>query len=268
MPHNSTTSWSLFPPKTNEVQFDEKWAFVGKKQKNCDPDDAQRGDCWDHVALDPETRLVVSLVVGKRSADATHALIRDFRRRTGGRVMRLMTSDEYPVYEEAIRAAYGRVVVPPRTGRPGRPRNPYTVVPPAVTYATVHKEKENNRVVRVSTRVVFGTAAAVTRAVAASAVGRVVNTSFVERHNGTDRNRCSRKVRKTYAFSKDWEVHRAASVFSYFSYNFCWPVRTLRVRGEHGRWQKRTPAMAAGLADRVWSLSEWVTYPARHVQRK
>jgi IS1 family transposase len=208
------------------------------------------------------------LVVGKRTADATHALVRDFRRRTGNRVMRLMTSDEYPVYAEAIREAYGHVVVPPRTGRPGRPRKAYTAVPPTVTYATVHKEKENNRVVRVSTRVVLGTAAAVALAVAASAVGRVVNTSFVERHNGTDRNRCSRKARKSYGFSKDWDVHRAATVFSYFSYNFGWPVRTLRVKGEDGRWQKRTPAMAAGLTDHVWSLSEWLTYPARSVQRK
>jgi hypothetical protein len=104
--------------------------------------------------------------------------------------------------------------------------------------------------------------------VAASAVGRVVITSFLERHNGTDRNRCIRKVRKTYAFSKDWDVHRAATAFSYFSYNFCWPVRTLRARAESGPWQQRTPAMAAGLADRVCSLSAWVTYPARHVQRK
>ncbi len=220
------------------------------------------------MALDPETRLVVSLVVGKRTADATHALVRDFRRRTGGRVMRLMTSDEYPVYADAIRDAYGQVVVPPRTGRPGRPRKPHAVVPPAVTYATVHKEKKNNRVVRVSTRVVFGTLSAVVLALVASAVSCVVNTSFVERQNGTDRNRCSRKVRKSYGFSKDWEVHHAATVFSYFSYNFCWPVRTLRVKGEDGRWQKRTPAMAAGLTDRVWSLAEWLTYPARHVQRK
>ena len=58
------------------------------------------------------------------------------------------------------------MVVPPRTGRPGRPRKPYTAVPPGVTYATVHKERENNRVVRVSTRVVFGTLAAVALALA------------------------------------------------------------------------------------------------------
>ncbi len=238
---------------------------MGRKQKNCADGDARRGDCWDHVGLDPETRLVVSLVVGKRTADATRALVRDFRRRTGGRVMRLMTSDEYPAYADAIREAYGVRVVPPRTGRPGRPRKAYTGADPRLVYATVHKEKENNRVVRVSTRAVFGTAVAVGRAVAASAVGRVVNTSFVERHNGTDRNRCSRKVRKTYGFSKDWDVHRAASVFSYLSYNVCWPVRTLRVKAD-GRWQKRTPAMAAGLTDRIWSLNEWLAYPA--VQRK
>ena len=55
------------------------------------------------MALDPESRLVVSLVVGKRTEDATHALVGDFHQRTGGRVMRLMTSDEYPVYATAIR---------------------------------------------------------------------------------------------------------------------------------------------------------------------
>ena len=120
-------------------------------------------------------------------------------------------------------------------------------------------------VVAVSTRLVFGTAVALASALAASAVSTVVNTCFVERHNGTDRNRCSRKVRKSYGFSKDGETHRAATVFSYFSYNFCWPVRTLRVRNGE-RWGQRTPAMAAGLTDHVWSLSEWLAYPA--VQRK
>jgi len=248
------------------VQFDEKWSFVEQKQKNCVSDEDRRGDCWDHVALDPESRLVVSLVVGKRTEDATHELVRDFHRRTGSRVMRLMTSDEYPVYASAIRATYGQHVTPPRTGRRGRPRKAYIVIPPAVTYATVHKERENNRVVSVSTRVVFGSAATVTAALVASTVSCVVNTCFVERHNGTDRNRCSRKVRKCYGFSKAWDVHRAATVFSYFSYNFCWPVRTLRVKGDDGHWRARTPAMAAGLAGHAWSLREWLTLPA--VQRK
>lgn len=217
------------------------------------------------MAIDPETRLVVSLVVGKRTEGATHTLVADFRRRTGGRVMRLITSDEYPVYESAIRAAYGQVVTPPRTGRPGRPRKPYTVVPAGVTYATVHQTRENGRVVAVSTRVVFGTCLAVVLALVASAVSRVANTCFVERHNGTDRNGCSRKVRRGYGFSKDWDVHVAATRFSYFRYNFCWPVRTLREKVD-GRWRARTPAMAAGLTDHVWTITEWLAYPA--VQRK
>jgi len=140
------------------------------------------------------------------------------------------------------------------------------VVPPGLTYATVHKERENNRVVAVSTRVVFGTLAAVALVLLASAVSFAVNTCFVERHNGTDRNRCSRKVRKSYAFSKDWEVHRAATAFSCFSDNFCRPVETLRERDTDGRRRPRTPAMAAGLTDHVWSLAEWLAYPA--VQRK
>ena len=176
------------------MQFDEKWSFVGRKEKHCQPQDARRGDCWDHTAIDPASRLVVSLVVGKRTAAAVSELIQDFHRRTGGRVMRLMTSDEYPAYADAIRATYGATVVPPRTGRPGRPRRPYTRLPPEVTYATVHKHRENNRVVRVSTRAVFGTLAAVALALLASAVSRAVNTCSVARHNGTDRNRCSRKV--------------------------------------------------------------------------
>ncbi|OWK35512.1 hypothetical protein [Fimbriiglobus ruber] len=258
-------SW-LFPPRTTEVQFDEKWSFVDRKEKNCAPDEVRRGDCWDHTAIDPETRLIVSLVVGKRTSESVSAVVRDFHQRTGGRVLRLITSDELPAYPEAIRAAYGTTVTPPPTGRPGRPPGPRTVLPPEVTYATVHKVRENGRVVQVDTRVVFGTMLAVALALTVSTVSRVVNTCFVERHNGTDRNRCSRKVRKTYAFSKDWETHRAATMLSHYSYNFCWPVRTLRVRDADGRWQKRTPAMATGLTDHVWSVSEWMTYPA--VQRK
>ena len=57
-------------------------------------------------------------------------------------------------------------------------------------------------------------------------------------------------------------MHRSATQFSHFSDNFCWPVRTLWEKGSDGKWKPRTPAMAAGLADRVWQLSEWLAYPA------
>jgi IS1 family transposase len=248
------------------VQFDETWDFVTKKERHCDPGEGTAGDCWDHVALDPESRLVVSLVVGERTADATHELVADFHRRTAGRIPWLITSDEYPAYAEAIRTTSGQVVTPPRTGRPGRPRNPAVVVPAGLTYATVHKHRANGRVVRVSTTLVFGTWFSLLLALALSAVSRVVNAAFVERHNGTDRSRCSRKGRKRYEFSKDWRVHVAATRFSYLTYNFCWCVRTLRVKGHDGRWRPRTPAMAAGLTDHVWTIRERITLPA--VQRR
>ena len=209
---------------------------------------------------------MVSLVVGKRTAEATHQLVADFRQRTGGRLPWLITSDEYPVSADAIRTAYGQVVTPPRTGKPGRPRNPTVVVPAGLTYATVHKHRQNGRVVSVSTTLVFGTWFGLLLGLAMSAVSRVVNAAFVERHNGTDRGRCSRKGRKRYEFSKSWDMHVAATRFSYFTDNFCWPVRTLRVKGADGRWQSRTPAMAAKLTDHVWTIREWITFPA--VQRR
>jgi IS1 family transposase len=218
------------------------------------------------VAFDPEHRLVVAVVPGKRTAGNVEALVRQFKRRTGGRVMDLITTDEYAPYREAILGAYGEVVTPPRTGRPVRPRKPYLVPPADLVYATVHKTRRKGRVVKVEMRAAFGSAEAIEGALARSAVSRAVNTAFVERQNGTDRNRNARKARKTYCFSKDWEAHQAVTYYTLYSYNFCWPVRTLRVRGGGGKWSRRTPAMAAGLTDHDWSISEWLTLPA--VQRK
>ncbi len=87
------------------MQFDEKGSFVGKKQKRGKPDepaDAQQGDNWDPVAFDPEQRLVRSVVPGKRTDAKVHQLVQDFKARTGGRLMSLMTADEYPAYTTAI----------------------------------------------------------------------------------------------------------------------------------------------------------------------
>ncbi len=246
------------------MQFDEKWSFVAKKQAHCDPDhpaDDQKGDWWDHVAFDPEHRLVVAVVPGARDVENTEALVAEFHRRTEGRTMELMTSDSYPAYETAILQTYGETVVPPRTGKPGRPKAPDTVPRAGLTYATVEKRREKGRVVEILTRVIFGTMAAVTAALARAKVGRVINTSFVERHNGTDRHHNARKARKTYRFSKDWRFHEAVTYFTMYSYNFCWPVRTLREPTEAGRWRQRTPAMAAGLSDHIWSLAEWIRFP-------
>jgi IS1 family transposase len=207
------------------------------------------------VALDPEHRLVVSAVVGKRTEDNARQLVYELRERTDGRFLNLITSDEYPAYAAAIEAIYAEA--PPAAAAAGAAKQ----LPPELVYATVHKTREGNRVVKVEARRVFGAV----RDLAAAlcwAVLAVVNTVFVERSNGTDRLRNSRKVRKTYRFSKDWGVHAAMSYFTLYSSNFCCPVRTLRAEVAPRRYRQRTPAMAAGLADQVWSLEQWLRFPS------
>ena len=187
-----TSSW-LFPPATREVQFDEKWAFVVKKQKNCDPnnpDDAQCGDYWDFVAFDPEHRLVLAVVPGARTAENAQAIVEEVKQRLGGTAPALMTSDELPAYATAIETTFSEPVSPPARRGPGRPRIvPERSLPEGLCYATVHKERENGRVVAVEQEQVFGTAEALDEALSESSASQSVNTSFVERHHGTDRSR-------------------------------------------------------------------------------
>ena len=128
---------------------------------------------------------------------------------------------------------------------------------------TISLYRRRGRVVRVSTHLIYGRQKALQQALAASACSRTVNIAFVERYNGTDRHQNARKVRRSYRFSKDWDLHQAATYFSAYSYNFCWPVRTLRQQWADGTWGPPcTPAMSAGLADHVWTLQEWITLPA------
>jgi len=179
----------------------------------------------------------------------------------GRPLMRLMTSDAYPADEAAILDAYGATVRPPRTGRPGRPEGAYKPPPPGVADATVEGVRKKGRVVAILTRVVLGTMAAVAAELAGSRVSRSIDTSFIERQDATDRHHDARKSRKTYRFSKGWRFHESATYFTMYSDDSCWPVRTLREPTGDGRWRKQTPAMAAGLADHVWSMTEWINRP-------
>ncbi len=239
---------------------------MGKKQKNCDPADPaddHKGDYWDHVAFDPEHKLVLAVVPGARTEENARAVVAEVRQRVGCMPPPLMTSDEYPAYATAIEEVFSEPVpAPPRRG-PGRPGIvPARRLPDGVIYATVHKHRQDNRVVAVEQRQVFGTRQGLEDALGESAVSRRVNTSFVERQNATDRGRNARKSRKTYRFSKDWQVHEAMTYLTMYSYNFCWCVRTLRVKDEQGRWRERSPALAAGLTDHVWTWQEWFSRPA------
>src|SRR3954468_6356668 len=98
MPRNSTTTSWLFPPETREVQVDEKWGFVAKKEASChplDPLDRLCGEDWDHTAVDAESRSLLALVPGKRNGETCAKLIEQVHDRTGGRTDIVITSDEH-----------------------------------------------------------------------------------------------------------------------------------------------------------------------------
>ena len=117
------------------------WSFVGKKQKNCDPlnpDDEHKGDWWDHVAYDPQHKLVLAVVPGARVTESVEEVVGEVKDRLDGQSPDLMTSDEYPVYETVIETAFSQMVVAPQetAGPGGRPLLPQRCLDPGVTYAT------------------------------------------------------------------------------------------------------------------------------------
>lgn len=186
--------------------------------------------------------------------------MQDFKARTNGKRPDLFTSDERNCYPRVLLEAYGIPTPRQRQGTHGRFPNPILTPPADLVYAVVHKHRKKGRVVKTEIRQVFGTPAQLEAALRNSPVSRNVNVAFVERSNGTTRHRNSRQARKTYGFSKKWDPHQAQASLTHFGYNFCWTVRTLRQRGPDGRWQKRSPAMAQGITDHVWTVLEFLRY--------
>jgi hypothetical protein len=264
------TAWSgaSTPDKSSPTRPGPSW---GKKDKHCDPDDpddAEQGSYWDHVIIDPETKLIASLVVGKRNADTVVRVFADFYDRTGGYLPELVTTDEYAVYETVILDTYGvwlkELELTPEEEEEFKQNGmPEFYFPVEISYATVHKEREGGRVVEVTQQRVLGSEEQLQETLAKSEQSQTVNTSFVERWFGTQRQFNARKKRKAYTFSKELSFHEACTWLVVAWYNFGWRVRTLRqkVQEHPPRYHCRTPAMAAGLADHVWTMSELLCHP-------
>lgn len=269
-------------PHTQEIQYDEKWAFVGKKQGRLTEEEKELGELgnrWDHVAQDAESKLNIAVIPGDRNHENSKRLIQEVKRRTGGREDILHTSDEYEGYPKGIAEIYGkrrrkykREIHAPSAINNLQPdlfemdslENPlheYYKLPPKLVYATVRKTRENGVIIRVRRKLVFGFMSILVLMLAKSRVSNKINTSYIERLNGTDRQRNARKKRKAYTFSKKKTNHDALTYFVAYSYNFCWQVRTLRELQPDGQYQQRTPAMVAGLTNHTWTMQAWVTRP-------
>jgi hypothetical protein len=243
----------------------------GKKDKNCDPAqpaDNQRGSWWDHVILDTQSRLIVSLVVGRRTLETLVSAWADFYERTDGGLPELVTTDEYSAYPTALLWTYGVRKEDLELSVSEKKELDYASMPEVyfpeeINHATVRKERQGGRVVKVEQRIARGSKKAVDAALARGSTAPTINVSYVERCHGTQRHFNARKARKVYTFSKELIFHVALTWLGVVFYNFGWTVRTLRqqIQAKPPRYQQRTPAMVAGLTDHRWTLQEILTRP-------
>jgi hypothetical protein len=242
-----------------------------KKDKHCDPSDPgdrEQGSYWDHVLLDAESRLIVTLVIGRRDGETARQAFADFYSRTDGNLTPLITSDEYAPYFTTILETYGVRKKDLELTEEQKVEYDYAGMPAVyfpveMAYATVHKEREKGHVVRVEQRVVLGTEEQVAQTLQQGTTAETVNTNYVERYHGTQRHFNARKARKVYTFSKELAFHVVVTWLCVTFYNFGWTPRTLRqrVRVRPPRYRYRTPAMVAGLSDHVWSMADILSYP-------
>src|SRR3954468_12253352 len=106
MRRHCTRNWWLFSPQTRELQLDEKWSFVFKKHKRCSKEELEQekvGDCWDHIAFDPEHRLVLGAVFGRRSQGHIQKLVQKIKRQLQGRIPTLISADGYLGYADVFK---------------------------------------------------------------------------------------------------------------------------------------------------------------------
>ena len=241
----------------SECQLDEMWSFIGKKEKRLAPIEkleGELGDAWIWIAFDAVNKVAIASVVGKRTQAHAVELLGEVKRVTV-RMPTLFSSDQLDQYGSALLEVYGTWMTPPRKPGPGRPPKPRLVPPDNLLYVQVVKKYQKYRVVKVTRKVVFGDPDRVAAILESSSVSRTINTSYIERYNGTVRHLDSRCARKTYRFSKCKDKHELQLALSLAYYHLCLPHRTLSKRHR----QPTTPFMSAGLTDHVWTMAELLT---------
>ena len=229
-----------------------------KQKRGTAAERAEAGDMWDHTAIAADSKLVVSLVVGKRTQAQTTALVHDAKKRLRPGHLPAIFTDAYDGYESAILDAFGRRYPASSHSATGQSRRSILRWPQGLAYGQVKKHYKGRGVERVEVRVVHGKARL--QHVLYLLGYKIINTSVVERHNGTSRLRNQRKVRKTLAFSKATRYHRWMSWLAVGLYNFCRAHSSLKIKHE-ASVSHRSPAMAAKLTDHLWSTGEWLLCP-------
>lgn len=209
--------------KVRRLQCDEIWQFVGSKAKNTSAEKKAIGwgDVWTWTAIDADTKLCLSYLVGGRDLGWAKEFMRDCASRIRNRVQ--ITTDAHKAYLEAVEDAFGA----------------------DIDYAQLQKiyGASNENETRYSPARCIGCEM---KTVSGNPDPKHVSTSFVERQNLSMRMSIRRFTRLTNAFSKKLENHAAAVAIWFMYYNFCRVHQTLRV----------TPAMEAGISNHVWTIEE------------
>jgi hypothetical protein len=171
----------------------------------------------------------------------------------------LFTSDELPHYAEVLAQLFHTMVAAERTGKRGRPMNPVRVVDEDLDYATVHKTRVAGRVVEVERKVVYGNAPRIQERLQNSP-SKTINTAYVERTNLNWRLWDAHLTRKAPTFARSQRWLKAKFAICVAVYNFVRPHGTLS-RHEDRSFRPKTPAMAAGVTERPWKISDLLTFP-------
>jgi IS1 family transposase len=211
--------------RSKRLQLDEIWSFIGAKERNVPQDQKGmgRGDIWTWTAIDADSKLIASWMVGDRSGDTARVFVCDLAKRVANRVQ--ITTDGHRAYVEAVEAGFGA----------------------AVDYAMLVKiygqTAEGQR--RYSPPQIIGTE---TECCTGNPDPKHISTSFAERSNLSIRMGLRRFTRLTNAFSKKVENHVYALSIYFMHYNFCRIHQTLRT----------SPAQAAGVTSKLWELTDIV----------
>jgi IS1 family transposase len=219
------------------IEADEIWSFVGSKQKNIPADregDPNYGDVWTWTALDADSKLIVSWYIGGRAFEDCMAFMEDLKARFANRIQ--LTTDGHQAYVAPVGLNFKQDIDWAQIQK---------------TYRADHSGERRH-----SPQVCTGIK---TRVLKGDPDPAKISTSYVERQNLTMRMSMRRFMRLTNGFSKKLDNHMAAIAIHFMHYNFARPHKSLSLAQEDGPAIKRTPAMAAGIADHIWTAEEIVS---------
>jgi hypothetical protein len=213
------------------------------------------------VGFAKESRLLLCIVVGPRIQESADKLIEGIDSCLDKKKeLPLFVSDGNNQYTVALFNLYSEMITPDRTGKKGRPAGPYKIPRMDLRYAQVIKEREGGKLVKVHKKIIFGDKEDISQS--------EITTSHIERQNLTFRQENERFARKTIGFSKEDYWLERQMIFYMAFFDFVRPHSGLKLKIEpeddditNRKYIQRTPMMATGKTDHIWSLEEMLTFP-------